>query len=112
MGNGYGSIERGDTDVQLSRLEKIANTFEISLLQLFNLNEKSIFNQTNNTSESNVQSQYYWNDSPKDKQQLEHELEKMLLLNTQQEIGHLTNEIIYLKEIIELMKNKNGSLDS
>ncbi len=51
--NGYGSIERGDTDVQLSRLEKIANTFEISLLQLFNLNEKSIFNQTNNTSESN-----------------------------------------------------------
>ncbi len=59
-----------------------------------------------------VISQYYWNDSPKDKQQLEDELEKILLLNTQQEIGHLTNEIIYLKEIIELMKNKNGSLDS
>ena len=38
--NGYGSIERGDTDVGLSRLEQIASLFGISLQQLFALHEK------------------------------------------------------------------------
>jgi len=41
--SGYGSIERGETDVNLSRLEKIAKVFEIELLELFNLNDKNIF---------------------------------------------------------------------
>ena len=36
--SGYGSIERGDTDVNLSRLEDIAGIFEVDLAELFNLN--------------------------------------------------------------------------
>ena len=33
--NGYGDIERGETDVNLSRLEQLANLFEIKLSELF-----------------------------------------------------------------------------
>ena len=98
--NGYGSIERGETDVRLSRLEKIANIFEISLLQLFGLNEKNVFNSNNNTGD-NVQNQYWCNGSPK-KKELEHELEKCILQNKNYE-----KEIVYLNEIIALMKNQN-----
>jgi transcriptional regulator with XRE-family HTH domain len=49
--NGYGDIERGETDVNLSRLEQLANLFEMTLAQLFGFDEKNIFNITgsNNT---------------------------------------------------------------
>lgn len=40
--NGYGSIERGETDVNLSRLEQIALIFEVRLSELFELNEQIV----------------------------------------------------------------------
>lgn len=33
--NGYGSIERGDTDVSLSRLQQIASLFNVNVSELF-----------------------------------------------------------------------------
>ena len=42
--NGYGSIERGETDVNLSRLEQIALIFEVRLSELFELNEQTVLN--------------------------------------------------------------------
>ncbi len=89
--NGYGSIERGETDVQLSRLENIASTFEIGLLELFGLNEKNIFNLIHNNGENNTQNQYCYNNSP--------ESEKY-----EKEIEYLKQEVAYLKEIIKLTK--------
>jgi transcriptional regulator with XRE-family HTH domain len=44
--NGYGDIERGETDVNLSRLEQLASLFEIKLSELFGLDEKNVFNVT------------------------------------------------------------------
>ena len=41
--NGYGSIERGETNVNLSRLEQIAQLFGMELSELVALNEKSVF---------------------------------------------------------------------
>jgi transcriptional regulator with XRE-family HTH domain len=41
--NGYANIERGETDVQVSRLEKIAEVFGIELLELFSVGEKNVF---------------------------------------------------------------------
>lgn len=38
--NGYANIERGETDVQISRLEKIAEIFGIELLELFSFGEQ------------------------------------------------------------------------
>ncbi|MFI3221996.1 MAG: helix-turn-helix transcriptional regulator, partial [Methylococcaceae bacterium] len=40
--NGYGSIERGETNVNLSRLEQIAQLFGMELSELVALNEKSV----------------------------------------------------------------------
>jgi transcriptional regulator with XRE-family HTH domain len=42
--NGYGDIERGETDVNLSRLEQIAQLFEIKLSDLFDLEDRNIIN--------------------------------------------------------------------
>ncbi len=44
--SGYGDIERGDSDLKLSKLEKITNLFGISVKDLFDLNEKGILNLT------------------------------------------------------------------
>jgi transcriptional regulator with XRE-family HTH domain len=41
--NGYANIERGETDPQLSRLEKIAETFGMELVELFSFGEKNVF---------------------------------------------------------------------
>lgn len=34
--NGYGDIERGETDIKLSRLTQISNLFDVSLAELVN----------------------------------------------------------------------------
>ncbi|KHD04885.1 hypothetical protein PN36_01295 [Candidatus Thiomargarita nelsonii] len=104
--NGYANIERGETDVQISRLEKIAETFGMELLELFNFGEKNVFylatdnhqNNENNANCKNLQSISFSDD----KKELEHELEKarMQRLLLQQK----DKEIAYLKEINSLMK--------
>ena len=42
--NAYGDIERGDSDVKLSKLEKIAELFELQLSELVDLSEKGTLN--------------------------------------------------------------------
>jgi transcriptional regulator with XRE-family HTH domain len=93
--NGYANIERGETDVQLSRLEKIADTFGIELLDLFNFAEKNVFywSGDNNHLIKSLQSTNF------SEEKNEHELEKAHLLLQQQQ-----KEIAYLKEIISLLK--------
>jgi transcriptional regulator with XRE-family HTH domain len=93
--NRYANIERGETDVQLSRLEKIADTFGIELLDLFNFAEKNVFywSGDNNHLIKSLQSTNF------SEEKNEHELEKAHLLLQQQQ-----KEIAYLKEIISLLK--------
>lgn len=45
--NGYGSIERGETDVNLSRLKKIAQLFGVEPSRLFD-DGKNVFNFNGN----------------------------------------------------------------
>jgi transcriptional regulator with XRE-family HTH domain len=40
----YAKIERGQTDITISRLQQIAEALGIKLADLFNLNEKNVFN--------------------------------------------------------------------
>ena len=42
--NRYGDIERGATDINLSRLEQISQLFDMELSELIDLNEKNVFN--------------------------------------------------------------------
>lgn len=99
--NGYTKIENGKVDVSLSRLKQIAETFEIELAQLFGLNDKNIFNFIENYNSSILNSHHPQHSTVHITNQLEdqHELEKARLIIENQE-----KEIVYLKEIIELLK--------
>lgn len=44
--NGYGCIERGETDISLSRLKQIAAVFNISVCELLEFDEENIYKQT------------------------------------------------------------------
>lgn len=46
---GYGNIERDETDLQYSRLEKIADALGMRIEDLISFDEKIVFNFTNNT---------------------------------------------------------------
>jgi len=98
--NGYANIERGDTDVQLSRLKQIAKVFEMELSELIGVNEKNVLNVTGtcNTTQFN---QSHISSGSMELIELKHELEKARLL-----IALREQENAYLKEIIKLMKQE------
>ena len=101
--NGYGDIERGDSDIKLSKLERIAGLFNISLAELIGLNEKTIFNQAG-TKNKNIQNYCAFGSCTPEYLQLKAEFEKEHLLN-----GEKNNEIALLKEVIDLLKQKVSS---
>jgi len=98
--NGYANIERGETDVSFSRLEQIAKTLEVELLELLSFGERNIFYLvTGDNSQFNNHIKMQQSGHLDESIELQHELEKMYLILKQRE-----NEIEYLKEIINLMK--------
>lgn len=94
--NSYGAIERGDTDINLSRLEDISEVFEIELSELFNLNDQQVFNLGG---QHNNQSNWHINSKNNDFVALKHEFEKQQIIIDQQ-----YKQIELLTEIITLMK--------
>lgn len=111
--NGYGNIERGDTDVNLSRLEEIAAIFHLSLSQLFSDDEdaKNIFylSGTNNSGTFNNNYSccrcYFSNGIAEcNYLQLKFELEKQKSIDEQKE-----KEITLLKEMNSLLKKDAAS---
>jgi transcriptional regulator with XRE-family HTH domain len=97
--HGYANIERGETDVQLSRLEQISQVFGVELQNLFGMNDRVVFNLTNTSHDQSSQNNFQFLMAQRE---LEHELEKARLLIEQQD-----KEIKYLKEIIELLKTQS-----
>jgi len=109
--NGYANIERGETDVQVSRLEKIAETFGMELLELFSFGERNVFYLAGDNSKNfNHCKNLPLNNFSDEKKELEHELEKAHLLLQQQEkeIAYLNEKNNYLKEIISLVKKESS----
>lgn len=112
--NGYGSIERGETNVQLSRVLQIAQLFDISIVELFqDISGKDALNSTeshnveihNDNSSSCCFSaseeglaQF---ECQRERQQLESNLEKKIII-----IEHKDKEIFLLKQINELVTAK------
>jgi transcriptional regulator with XRE-family HTH domain len=101
--NGYGDIERGATDVSLSRLEQISQVFGMELSELIDLNEKNVFNflGTQNTG-IGTQNHCTITSDLTEQLQLKFKLENQQLIIEQQ-----TQEITYLKEIIAFMKRED-----
>jgi transcriptional regulator with XRE-family HTH domain len=104
--SGYGSIERGETKINLQRLEEIASIFNISLLELINLNEKNV--QNNIVNDNHVVHLSQISSTSLSLVELQHEIEKLKLMiqNKDDKISSLIEEISHLKEIIELMKKQ------
>jgi transcriptional regulator with XRE-family HTH domain len=106
--SGYGGMERGETDIPLSRLQRLAKVFEISLRELFDLSEKSIFYVGNDNTLTNS-SQI--NSLLPDSITLQQELEKYRFFIEQKdrEIQLLQQQNTDLRVIIELLqKEKPG----
>ena len=103
----YGDIERGDSDVKLSKLEKIADLFGISINDLFNLTDKSVLNLAYKQNQSN----WTINSNSLDYLQIKTELEKQLLVVElkDKEITMKDREIAYLKELLELHKQQKSN---
>jgi len=94
--NGYGDIERGDSDIKLSRLEAIAEALEIKLSALFELNEKGAITVT---CVKNRDGNWYLNSSAI-------ELERQLLINElqQKELVLKDKELAMQQHEIEILK--------
>jgi transcriptional regulator with XRE-family HTH domain len=112
--NGYGAIERGETNVNLSRLEQIACIFGIELAELVGLDENIFYMSGAHASgQQNHQENCVINMLDKDgtTRELQHQVEKLTLQleSLNKEILARDAEIINLKEIISLLKHRiNG----
>jgi len=99
---GYAKIERGETKLQIHRLEKIAEVLEMELKDLVSFDEKMIFKGSFHG--KNVQCQYYINSAVELTQELENMRVKLEAKDKENQL--LQEQIAQLKEIIDLMKFK------
>jgi transcriptional regulator with XRE-family HTH domain len=91
----YGDIERGGTDPSVSKLQKIADLFEMQLSELVDLSDRGNLNINCQRNNKNVKHVYIGSTSV--------ELEKKLLEAKEKEICHLNKIVILLeKQIMEL----------
>lgn len=95
--NGYANIERGETDALMSRIEQIAQVFEMDFMELVSFGERNMicFTGLENHNISHISQNSNTDD-------FKHDLEKSQLI-----IEAQRSEIAHLKEIIELMKALN-----
>jgi len=109
--NGYGSIERGETNVNLSRLEQIAQLFGIELSELVALNEKNVFYMSGSNSTGQLKQEHCVINSYTPEDQILHfqkELEKaqIIIEAKDKELLMKDQEITHLQKIIALLEEK------
>ncbi len=99
--NSYGELERGKTKITFEKLEILAQLFDTPLTELCDEESTNIF-----VIHSNDQSQQNNLCTLDNNLKTQHELEKAQIIIEKLEaiIQAQKNEIVYLKEIIELMK--------
>lgn len=103
--NGYAKIERGETKLNLHKLEQIANIFNIDVLELIKNDDKNVlfFMNDHNTN-------YYGSNenlTPEiDRLKLTISHKDELLKQRDLVIEQKDSEILALKEIISLLKSK------
>lgn len=98
--NGYSKIERGISKLNLEKLERIANIFNVDVIELMAKNDKSLFwiigdNTNNNSSNYLGANEAIVAENEKLKTIIEHKDELLAKQN---------DEILALKEIISLLK--------
>jgi len=98
--NGYAKIERGETRAYIDKLEKIAEVFEVDLLELIPIDGKNVYLFSNN----NGDCCHIFSSST----ELAFEIEKLQLIisHKDKELGMKDRENENLKEIIALLKRE------
>jgi transcriptional regulator with XRE-family HTH domain len=106
--NSYGDIERGERDIKLSRLEKIAELFEMKASELLDLTDKTVLNINLNKKYKgdNKVNVYFSSDSELEKSRLIIELKDKELAMQQRENENLREQVLQLKEINTLLKKE------
>ncbi|MDM8564745.1 helix-turn-helix transcriptional regulator [Candidatus Halobeggiatoa sp. HSG11] len=101
--NSYAKIERGETDIKLEKLKKVAEIMEVDVQELIDSNEKTIFNFVENCHSNN-------HCIVLTETQCVHELEKSQLIIEQKnkEIDLLRQQISDLREVNTLLKTKSN----
>jgi len=99
--SGYAKIERGETDIAVSRLEQIAQVLGLGLQELFSPQGKVVINLGENNSYG--QFNEYTNS-----QHLAHDPEKMqwMLEQKDKEIELLREQITQLKMLVEALRGQ------
>ncbi len=99
--NGYAKIERGETRLNIPKLEQIANLFDMDLIELLSVSDKSVICLINENSEH---SNNYYGGS----QELIAELEKLKLslLYKDELLSQKDDEIAVLKTLVETLQAK------
>jgi len=108
----YAKIERGETDVNFSRLQQIAEVMDIGLSQLFGLDEKNVFNLSCDHNNSQcIDNNWNVNSPSNDQIEYKHQLEKANLMIEQQqkEMDYLKQQVNDLRNIINLLKQKENT---
>jgi transcriptional regulator with XRE-family HTH domain len=102
--NSYGDIERGDNDPKLSKLQKIADIFEIELSELIDLAEKATLtiNFANYQNRKCPKSKVYISSS-----NAELEKQQLLVEMQQKEIENLKVQIAQLQKINALLEKNS-----
>ncbi len=111
--NGYGDIERGLSDVKLTRLQQIADLFDVELPDLLEEGNNHLsLVATYNTGTQHQQNHCIINPGPQEYIELKAELDKQRLICAfkDKEIELIKQEINYLKEINQLIKSGGGEL--
>jgi transcriptional regulator with XRE-family HTH domain len=107
--NGYGALERGDSEFTLDKLEKLSELFEMSLNDLVDVAEKGIFTFSNHDGRNQGNAQFQINHVYSSEYlEIKHELEKQILINEMQHksIAEKDEQIVSLRKIIQLLEQK------
>lgn len=100
--SGLSKIERGETKLNLHKLEQITNIFNIDIFELIDTGSKGVYFVMNENGDYES-ANYYGCD---DKMMIEIERLKRMLAHAQEAVKQKEDEIFTLKEIISLLRAK------
>lgn len=98
--NGYAKIERGETRLNLPKMEQIAQLFDMDLVELLSVNDKSVICLI---SENSTHSSNYYGAS----QELTAEIEKikLALIHKDELLAQQAREINTLQMLVDTLKS-------
>ncbi len=96
--NGYAKLERGETRLYLNKLERIAEVFDIDVLELITPNDKNIVLISEHSS---LSSNYYANSESADS---EIEKLKLIIAHKDELLKQQEKEIFALQKVITLLE--------